>query len=65
MWQRLKLKNGHRAGQMLLFDIGPADGIIGKKTRKAIIEFQAKAGTNPDGKISTKLISLLERVETS
>ncbi len=42
------------------FDLGPADGIYGPKTKKAIMEFQNSKNLKVDGKISNKLIGELE-----
>jgi len=36
------------------FDLGPADGVMGSKTRKAIREFQKEKGLWPSGKVDSK-----------
>ena len=41
------------------YDIGPADGAIGDKTRQAIADVQARAGLPRDGRTGTKLLNLL------
>ncbi len=41
------------------YDIGAADGIIGPKTRAAIMDFQARAGLTPDGHVSGNLLKAL------
>ena len=41
------------------YDIGPADGAIGEKTRQAIADMQTKAGMTRDGRPGTKLLNLL------
>ena len=41
------------------YDIGPADGAIGEKTRQAIADMQTKAGMARDGRPGTKLLNLL------
>ena len=41
------------------YDIGPADGAIGEKTRQAIADMQTKAGMPRDGRPGTKLLNLL------
>jgi len=38
------------------YEPGPADGIMGKKTQKAIQAFQQKAGIPVDGKVSPELL---------
>jgi localization factor PodJL len=44
------------------FDPGPADGVIGKKTRDAIARYQAMAGVNADGKPTASLLEELREV---
>lgn len=41
------------------YDIGAPDGIIGPKTRAAVIDFQARAGLLPDGHVSGNLLRVL------
>jgi membrane-bound lytic murein transglycosylase B len=41
------------------YDVGSPDGIIGPKTRAAIMDFQAKAGLTPDGHVSGNLLKAL------
>ena len=41
------------------YDIGPADGAIGEKTRQAIADVQTKTGMTRDGRPGTKLLNLL------
>ncbi len=41
------------------YDIGPADGAIGEKTRQAIADVQTRAGLTRDGRPGTKLLNLL------
>jgi len=38
---------------------GKADGVIGAKTRQAILDFQSKSGLNPDGRASVSVLSAL------
>ena len=45
------------------YDIGPADGVIGEKTRQAIGDFQTKAGLARDGRPGTKLLNLLRAAQ--
>jgi membrane-bound lytic murein transglycosylase B len=49
--QRLLLKRG--------YEIGSADGVIGPKTRAAVMHFQAAAGLLPDGHVSGGLLAAL------
>ena len=58
------LKSSQRADlQRLLsrrgYDIGSPDGIIGPKTRAAIMDFQVRAGLIPDGHVSGNLLKAL------
>jgi len=41
------------------YDIGTPDGVIGPKTRAAVIDFQAAAGLLPDGHVSGNLLRVL------
>ncbi len=41
------------------YDVGPADGAIGEKTRQAIADVQIRAGMTRDGRPGTKLLNLL------
>ena len=45
------------------YDIGPADGAIGEKTRQAIADVQTKAGLTRDGRPGTKLLNLLRSAD--
>ena len=45
------------------YDIGPADGAIGEKTRQAIADMQTKAGLTRDGRPGTKLLNLLRSAQ--
>ena len=44
------------------FDPGPADGLMGNKTRNAIMAFQQRSGMPVDGEFSTKLLDALNAV---
>ena len=44
------------------FDAGPADGFMGDKTRKAIVDFQKTIGLPADGAPTPSLLAELERV---
>lgn len=56
-------KDGRKQVQTLLlrrgYDIGSADGVIGPKTRGAVMDFQARAGLLPDGHVSGNLLKAL------
>ncbi|HEY0920140.1 lytic murein transglycosylase [Devosia sp.] len=41
------------------YQIGTADGVIGPKTRAAVMQFQARAGLLPDGHVSGRLLAAL------
>ena len=43
------------------FEIGKADGMIGLKTRAAIIDFQKQIGMNPDGRPGLKTLEALKK----
>lgn len=43
------------------FEIGKADGMIGLKTRAAIIDFQKQIGMNPDGRPGLKILEALKK----
>ena len=42
------------------YDTGPADGIMGTKTREAIAQFQERVGLNASGEITAELLQALE-----
>ncbi|MBJ6988929.1 lytic murein transglycosylase [Devosia sp. MC521] len=43
------------------FDVGSPDGVVGPKTRAAIMAFQTRAGLLPDGHVSGTLLEALRR----
>ena len=49
--QKILNKNGYEAGG--------ADGVMGEKTKNAIIAFQTDNGLEPTGEIDEKLVKLL------
>lgn len=55
--------------QMLLSELGydayKPDGILGRKTRRAILRFQRKIGTQADGKVSARLITMLRKQQAA
>ena len=58
-------KDAIRQVQTLLtkagYDVGPADGLMGAKTRDAIVSFQKKIGMNADGKVTSELLEALSK----
>lgn len=46
------------------FDPGPADGLIGKRTRTAVQHFQLRAELTPTGQITDELLRLLQTAVT-
>ncbi len=50
---------------MLLSELGydtyKPDGILGRKTRNAILGFQRKNAKRADGKVSSRLVALLQK----
>lgn len=44
------------------FSTGPADGIMGRKTREAIASFQQQSGLRADGEVTIQLLRKLEAV---
>ncbi len=61
----LSKKEMVRKAQSLLasagFDVGPADGVFGDRTRTAIMSFQSKAGLPVDGEVSPALLDALSK----
>ncbi|MFD2647484.1 lytic murein transglycosylase [Devosia albogilva] len=56
--QRAELQNLlNRAG----FDVGTADGVVGPKTRAAVIAWQQRQGWPADGHVSGRLLDALKR----
>ncbi len=43
------------------YDPGPADGVMGPKTRAAVIQFQLNNGLSPDGRVSNPLLLELRK----
>jgi membrane-bound lytic murein transglycosylase B len=56
-------KNDRKQVQAMLlrrgYEIGTPDGVIGPKTRAAVIDFQTRAGLLPDGHVSGNLLRVL------
>ena len=47
------------------YDPGPADGVLGDQTRRALVRFQRDAGIEPGSPLSADLIARLERAAAS
>lgn len=47
------------------YDAGPADGVIGERTREAIRQFQADYGFRPDGNLTEPLLERMREVWTA
>jgi len=47
------------------YDPGPADGVLGDQTRRALVRFQRDAGIEPGSPLSADLIARLERAVAS
>ncbi len=45
------------------YDAGPADGIIGQKTRDAVMAFQKEHGMNPTGKVDPDFVKALLKAQ--
>ena len=58
-FKRLRLATAQMMLSDLGYDPGEADGLMGKKTRNAILRFQRKTDIRVDGKVSAKLITML------
>lgn len=43
------------------YDPGPADGVMGEQTRRAIVSYQRSAGLQPGGALDARLIARLEQ----
>ncbi len=57
--KKLRLATAQMLLDELGYDPGEADGLMGKKTRNAILRFQRKNDVWVDGKVSTRLIAKL------
>lgn len=58
---RAEVAEAQRLLAELGFDPGPADGIPGRRTRKAVRDFQTGRGDKPDGKITPALLKALRQ----
>ena len=59
--KRLRLATAQMLLDELGYDPGEADGLMGKKTRNAILRFQRKNDVRVDGKVSARLITTLQK----
>ncbi len=60
-FKRLRLASAQMLLDELGYEPGEADGLMGKKTRNAILRFQRKNDIRVDGKVSTRLIAKLRK----
>ena len=60
-FKRLRLASAQMLLGELGYDPGEADGLMGKKTRNAILRFQRKNDIRVDGKVSAQLIAMLRK----
>lgn len=60
-FKRLRLATAQMLLNELGYDLGEADGLMGRKTRNAILRFQRKNDLRVDGKASKKLIVMLQK----
>lgn len=45
------------------FDVGPIDGILGSRTRKALLGFQQRRGLPPSGQLDTQTLKALDETD--
>ena len=64
-FKRLRLSTAQMLLGELGYDPGEADGLMGKKTRNAILRFQRKNDIRVDGKVSARLITTLQKRQTA
>ena len=60
-FKRMRLATAQMLLDELGYDPGEADGLMGKKTRNAILRFQRKNDLRVDGKASSKLVVMLQK----
>ena len=60
-FKRLRLASAQMLLGELGYDPGEADGLMGKKTRNAILRFQRKNDIRVDGKVSAQLIAMMRK----
>ena len=64
-FKRLRLATAQMLLGELGYDPGEADGLMGKKTRNAILRFQRKNDIRVDGRVSGKLITMLQKRQSA
>ncbi len=64
-FKRLRLATAQMLLGELGYDPGEADGLMGKKTRNAILRFQRKNEIRVDGRVSGKLITMLQKRQSA
>ena len=63
--KRLRLATAQMLLGELGYDPGEADGLMGKKTRNAVLRFQRKNDVRVDGKVSVRLITALQKLQAA
>ena len=56
---RDKVRELQKLLNRLGYQVGPADGVAGRKTRQAVREFQRRSGLSQDGRLTLKLLDAL------
>jgi hypothetical protein len=64
-FKRLRLATAQMLLGELGYDPGEADGLMGKKTRNAILRFQRKNQIRVDGRVSSRLITRLQKRQSA
>lgn len=60
-FKRIRVATAQSILSRLGYDPGEADGLMGRKTRNAILRFQRKNDLRVDGKVSAHLMAMLEK----
>ena len=59
--KRLRLATAQMLLGDLGYDPGEADGLMGKKTRNAVVRYQRRNAMRVDGRVTARLVTSLER----
>ena len=63
--KRLRLATAQMLLGELGYDPGEADGLMGKKTRNAVLRFQRRNDVRVDGRVSAQLITALQKLQAA